>query len=74
VLPGLNGPVIISTGLATANTRVLENGSGEFVFRGVFADPAVVQQIINNPSTFYFNVHSPTNSGGFSRGQLARIQ
>ncbi len=71
---GLNGPVIISTGVATANTRVLENGSGEFVFRGVFADPAVVQQIINNPSTFYFNVHSPTNSGGFSRGQLARIQ
>jgi hypothetical protein len=71
---GVNGPVIISTGLATANTRVLENGSGEFMFRGVFADPAVVQQIINNPSTFYFNVHSPTNSGGFSRGQLARIQ
>ena len=71
---GVNGPVIISTGLATANTRVLENGSGEFTFSGVIADPAVVQQIINNPSAFYFNVHSPANPGGFSRGQLSRVQ
>lgn len=73
-IAGINGPVIISTGLATANTRVLDNGSGEFIFTGVFADPALVQQIINNPSAFYFNVHSPSNSGGFSRGQLSRIQ
>jgi hypothetical protein len=71
---GVNGPVIISTGLTTANTRVLENGSGEFIFRGVFSDPAIVQQIINNPAAFYFNVHSPSNPGGFSRGQLARVQ
>ncbi|HTI41080.1 MAG TPA: CHRD domain-containing protein [Vicinamibacterales bacterium] len=71
---GINGPVIISTGLATANTRVLDDGSGEFTFRGVIADPAVVQQIINNPAAFYFNVHSPSNPGGFSRGQLTRIQ
>src|SRR6185295_8247614 len=71
---GVNGPVIISTGLATANTVTLTDGSGEFVFRGVFSDPAVVQQIINNPAAFYFNVHSPSNPGGFSRGQLVRVQ
>jgi len=71
---GVNGPVIISTGLATANTRVLDDGSGEFSFTGVFADPALVQQIINNPPAFYFNVHSTTNPGGFSRGQLVRVQ
>lgn len=71
---GMNGPVIISTGLATANTRVLSNGSGEFTFRDVFVDPARVQQIINNPGAFYFNVHSPANPGGFSRGQLVRVQ
>jgi hypothetical protein len=52
----------------------LPNGSGEFTFHNVFADPTVVQQIVNNPSGFYFNVHSPSNSGGFSRGQLVRIQ
>jgi hypothetical protein len=71
---GVNGPVQISTGLATANTVTLPNGSGEFTFHNVFADPTVVQQIVNNPSGFYFNVHSPSNSGGFSRGQLVRIQ
>ena len=71
---GVNGPVQISTGLATANTVTLTNGSGDFAFRNVFADPAVVQQIINNPSGFYFNVHSTTNTGGFSRGQLTRVQ
>jgi hypothetical protein len=71
---GVNGPVIISTGLATANTVTLTNGSGDFIFRGVFSDPAVVQQIINNPGAFYFNVHSPSNPGGFSRGQLTRVQ
>jgi hypothetical protein len=71
---GMNGPVIISTGLTSANTRILENGSGEFIFNGVIADPAIVQQIINNPAVFYFNVHSPTNPGGFSRGQLTRVQ
>ncbi|PYR74601.1 MAG: hypothetical protein DMF87_22150 [Acidobacteria bacterium] len=71
---GVNGPVIISTGLATANTRVLDDGTGEFSFTGVFADPALVQQIINNPPAFYFNVHSTTNPGGFSRGQLVRVQ
>jgi hypothetical protein len=71
---GTNGPVVISTGLASANTVVLSNGSGEFVFRGVFSDPAIVQQITNNPAAFYFNVHSPNNPGGFSRGQLTRVQ
>ena len=71
---GTNGPVVISTGLASANTVVLTNGSGDFIFRGVFSDPAIVQQIVNNPAAFYFNVHSPNNPGGFSRGQLTRVQ
>ncbi len=71
---GVNGPVQISTGLATANTVSLPTGAGEFTFRNVFADPAVVQQIVNNPAAFYFNVHSTTNPGGFSRGQLTRVQ
>jgi hypothetical protein len=71
---GTNGPVVISTGLTSANTVLVSTGSGEFVFRGVFSDPAIVQQIANNPAAFYFNVHSPNNPGGFSRGQLTRVQ
>ena len=70
---GTNGPVVISTGLATANTVSLPSGTGDFTFRNVFSDPAIVQQIANNPGAFYFNVHSPNNPGGFSRGQLSRV-
>jgi hypothetical protein len=38
------------------------------------ADPALIQSIVANPSGFYFNVHSPLNPGGFSRGQLQRVE
>jgi hypothetical protein len=49
---GVNGPVIISSGLTAANTVTLTSGTGDF----------------------YFNVHSTNNPGGFSRGQLERVQ
>jgi hypothetical protein len=32
----------------------------------------VAQQLIDNPSAFYFNVHTFTNPGGMARGQLRR--
>ena len=71
---GVNGPVIISTGLTATSTVLLPNGTGEFRVSGIPADPALVQSIVNNPAAFYFNVHSPLNAGGFSRGQLTRVQ
>jgi len=70
---GVNGPVIISTGLTATNTVAVPSGTGEFTFSNIPVDPALVQQIIDSPGAFYFNVHSPTNPGGFSRGQLARV-
>jgi hypothetical protein len=70
---GVNGPVIISTGLTATNTVTLPSGTGDFTFSNIPVDPALAQQILNNPSAFYFNVHSPTNPGGFSRGQLQRV-
>ena len=70
---GVNGPVIISTGLTATNTVTLPSGTGDFTFSNVPVDPALAQQILNNPSAFYFNVHSPSNPGGFSRGQLQRV-
>jgi len=70
---GVNGPVIISTGLTATNTVSVPSGTGEFTFKNIPVDPALVQQIIDNPAAFYFNVHSPTNPGGFSRGQLSRV-
>jgi CHRD domain len=70
---GVNGPVIISTGLTATNTVTLPSGTGDFTFSDIPVDPALAQQILNNPSVFYFNVHSPSNPGGFSRGQLQRV-
>lgn len=71
---GVNGPVIISTGLTATNTVTASSGTGEFTFRNIPVDPALVQQIIDNPAAYYFNVHSPGNPGGFSRGQLTRVR
>ena len=31
-------------------------------------------QIIANPASFYFNVHSTLNPGGVARGQLVKVQ
>jgi hypothetical protein len=70
---GVNGPVIISTGLTATNTVTLTTGAGDFTFSNVPVDPALAQQILNNPAAFYFNVHSTNNTGGFARGQLQRV-
>lgn len=70
---GVNGPVILSTGVVATAPVALSSGTIEFT-ASVPVDAALVQSIANNPSGFYFNVHSPLNPGGFARGQLARVQ
>ena len=70
---GVNGPVVLSTGIVGSAPVALNNGFIEFT-ASVPADAALVQSIVNNPSGFYFNVHSPVNPGGFARGQLMRVQ
>jgi hypothetical protein len=71
---GVNGPVIVNTGLTATAPFVAATGIGEFIAKGIDVPPALAQQIIDNPGGFYFNIHSPLNPGGFARGQLARIQ
>jgi CHRD domain-containing protein len=71
---GVNGPVIVNTGITAASSLALTNGSAETTIRGIAVTPAVAESIIANPGAFYFNVHSPTNPGGFARGQLERVQ
>jgi hypothetical protein len=71
---GTIGGVVISTGLVPGDV-VLSNGSGSFTKATVsVTNPSLVQAIMNNPASYYFNVHSRENPGGFSRGQLNRIQ
>lgn len=71
---GATGGILISTGLA-AGEVTLGNGAGGFTKNAVTLQGeglAEVQQIVNNPGNYYFNVHSTLNPGGMARGQLVR--
>lgn len=71
---GVNGPVLVGSPITSGAPFRLADGSGEYRQSGVFAVPASVQAILNNPGAFYFNIHSTVNSGGYARGQLTRVQ
>jgi CHRD domain len=70
---GINGPVLLDTGLIPGDNLTLANGSGSFT-KTVTTTPAIASSIISNPSGFYFNAHSLLNPGGVVRGQLVRVQ
>jgi hypothetical protein len=53
-----------------AGEIVLSGGAGSFAKAGVTVTPAVAQEIVSGPASFYFNVHSSMNAGGVARGQL----
>jgi hypothetical protein len=69
---GVAGPPVVDTGLTAAAAIPIVNGSATLTANNVTADPATVQNIIDNPAGFYFNVHSAANLGGVVRGQLVR--
>jgi hypothetical protein len=65
---GASGNVIVNTGLASGEI-VLPSGSGT-ITKTANVDVTVAQNIINDPSSFYFNVHTTLSTGGAIRGQL----
>ena len=67
---GVNGPVIVNTGLTAAAPLRVADRAVEFTSAGIPVDPTLAQAIINNPAAFYFNIHSAVNTGGVARGQL----
>lgn len=69
---GVNGGVIVNTGLVAANPVTQNNGVMTFTATNISVPTATLQGIVNNPAGFYFNVHLPTNPGGVARGQLDR--
>jgi hypothetical protein len=74
---GVNGAVVIDTGLTPGDGLVtLADGSGSFTKTATVASTSfnIVNQILANPSAFYFNAHSLVNPGGVVRGQLDRVQ
>jgi hypothetical protein len=73
---GVAGGIVFSTQLSTGDAVVLANGSGQFTKPGIppSSGLATMQAIINNPSGYYFNVHSSLNPAGVARGQLVLVQ
>lgn len=65
------GNIVVPLPLS-AGEVVLTNGSGSFTKNTVTTDAAVAQNILANPTAFYFNVHDALNGGGFARGQLVK--
>jgi hypothetical protein len=65
------GTIVLNTGLAGGQVT-LTNGAGGFQKLGINFDPALAQQIIDNPAGYYFNVHSSANPVGVARGQLVK--
>jgi hypothetical protein len=58
---GVNGPVVVPLGPPTSGSS-----SG-----CTSADPALIQDIIDNPEQYYVNVHNAEFPGGAIRGQLS---
>jgi CHRD domain len=68
---GVNGGVLVSTGLTPADPITMGSGT---VTRTFTADISQVNatNIAANPGAFYFNVHTVKHGGGVMRGQLVR--
>jgi hypothetical protein len=68
---GVNGGVLVSTGLTAADPINMGPGT---VTRTLTAPISQVDatNIVANPGGYYFNVHSANNPGGVMRGQLVR--
>ena len=75
---GQTGSVVVNTGVGSEITVNLVNGAGSFTANGRTPQSsvglAVVQRILDNPSGFYFNIHSSLHGGGVIRAQLVRTQ
>jgi hypothetical protein len=69
---GVNGGVVINTGIAAGQITVAANGSASFSRTGISVTPEIAQNLLNDPIGFYFNVHTQLNTGGAIRGQMAR--
>ena len=69
---GVNGPVLVNTGLSAANQITLADGTGTLTFSAIPVSQVDAQAIVSNPAGYYFNVHTGLNPGGAIRGQLVR--
>lgn len=67
---GSSGAILVNTGLS-AGELVLTNGAGSIAKNDVNLVPDQAVAVVNNPTGYYFNVHTAMNPAGVLRGQLA---
>jgi uncharacterized protein (TIGR03437 family) len=69
---GVNGPILIDTGITSSNTVAVQ-GEGN-IFRAVDVSSGAALTalggILADPSGFYVNLHTSVNTGGLMRDQL----
>ncbi|HEY7923498.1 MAG: CHRD domain-containing protein [Burkholderiales bacterium] len=66
-------PVVIDTTAITAPGVLFATRSGSIDKLGVTVNPATLaDELLSNPSAFYFDVHTASNQNGVARGQLAK--
>jgi hypothetical protein len=71
---GINGTVIVNTGLSAAAPLVLGDGTANVSFNDREVSLVNAQAIYANPGGHYVNFHSVQHAGGVVRGQLVRTQ
>ena len=71
---GVGGGVVVNTGLTPGTAVSLTNGGVQnHQFNNIaITDATLVNNIVNNPAGYYFNVHTALNGTGAVRGQLVR--
>ena len=67
---GVNGPVVIDSGLTPGSAIAMTSGGASVTRSGLLVSPTLMGQILANPAGFYFNSHTAANTGGAVRGQL----
>jgi hypothetical protein len=75
--PGVNGGVVVNSGLSAATGVILVSGAQSNLTYNNLAPASgsgpLAQRMIDNPNGFYFNSHTPLNPGGAVRGPLVRV-
>ncbi|MGH2377215.1 MAG: CHRD domain-containing protein [Candidatus Limnocylindria bacterium] len=67
---GANGGVVVGFKTDGANPIALTTGGTTLTYADITVDPALAQEILDDPDGYYVNVHSAANPGGVVRGQL----
>lgn len=69
---GTNGGVVVGFKTDAPNPIALTTGGTTISKADITVEPALAQQIIDDPAGYYVNIHSAMHGGGVVRGQLTK--